>query len=449
MRRTPISLSAAALAAALTAAGCGASEDDPDTITVVYQDYGTFHAADTLFRKVKEEFEAAHPEATVELRPIEAPAEDYQTQVNLMNGSPAEAPDVIYEDTFTINQDVEAGYLAPIDDYWAAWPDAEQYHARADAAVTALDGHRYGVMLGTDTRGLWYNADLLERAGVAVPWEPATWDEVLEAARAVKEEFGAEVTPLNVYAGTPAGEMASMQGFQMLLSGTGDTLYDEDAREWRTGTPGFLASLEFVRTVYAEGLALDPRDALNPAVGTLNNEERIPAGELAISLEGSWATQSWIESANQPWPEWADTMRFAPMPTREGQDPGATSMSGGWSLALGSASTNPDLAWEVMAHALNRENATLFAVEGAQIPLRDDVASSEEFQAADPTPDAAADLVDVTHFRPAYGDYPRVSLAIQQAMEAVMLGDATPEEAAAAYADEVAVVVGPDNVREG
>jgi multiple sugar transport system substrate-binding protein len=356
---------------------------------------------------------------------------------------------VIYEDTFTINQDVEAGHLAPIDDYWAAWPDAEQYHARADAAVTALDGHRYGVMLGTDTRGLWYNADLLERAGVAVPWEPATWDEVLEAARAVKEEFGAEVTPLNVYAGTPAGEMASMQGFQMLLSGTGDTLYDEDAREWRTGTPGFLASLEFVRTVYAEGLALDPRDALNPAVGTLNNEERIPAGELAISLEGSWATQSWIESANQPWPEWADTMRFAPMPTREGQDPGATSMSGGWSLALGSASTNPDLAWEVMAHALNRENATLFAVEGAQIPLRDDVASSEEFQAADPTPDAAADLVDVTHFRPAYGDYPRVSLAIQQAMEAVMLGDATPEEAAAAYADEVAGVVGPDNVREG
>ncbi|GAA3755682.1 multiple sugar transport system substrate-binding protein [Spinactinospora alkalitolerans] len=449
-KRRAARAAAAAAALILAAAGCGGgAQDDPNTVTIAYQDFGTFQAADDLFTKVKEEFEGQNPDVTVELRPIEAPAEDYQTQVNLMNQSAAEAPDIIYEDSFTINQDVDAGYLAPLDEYWEAWEDAGQYNEQADAAVTALDGKRYAAMLGTDTRGLWYNTELFDQAGVDTPWEPRTWDEVLETARTIRSELGEEVTPLNVYSGTPAGEQSSMQGFQMLLSGTDGALFDEEARKWVTGSAGFEDALAFVETVYSEDLALAPRDALNANVATLNNEERIPAGEIAISLDGSWVTQSWIESANKPWPEWQDVMEFAPMPTQNGQDPGATSMSGGWTLALGSQSANPDLAWEVMSHALNEENATKFAIEGGQIPVREDVASSPEFLEASPMAEQAAALVDVTHFRPAYSEYPRISLAVQEAMEAVMLGEATPAEAAETYAQEVEGIAGADNVTSG
>src|SRR5690606_5411150 len=156
-----------------------------------------------------------------------------------------------------------------------------------------------------------------------------------------------------------------------------------------------------------------------------------------------------IESGNQPWPEWEEEMAFAPMPTQEGQDPGATSMSGGWTLAMGAHTADPDLAWRVMAHALSRENALEFAVEGAQIPVRSDVAESEEYRERSPIVPEAVELVDVTHFRPAYRDYPRTSLAIQEATEQVVLGEATPEEAAAAYDAEVAEIVGPDAVTGG
>jgi multiple sugar transport system substrate-binding protein len=52
----------------------------------------------------------------------------------------------------------------------------------------------------------------------------------------------------------------------------------------------------------------------------------------------------------------------------------------------------------------------------------------------------------VTHFRPAYPDYPHVSDAIQVAMEAVMTGQLTPQAATAAYADQVKAAVGPDQV---
>ncbi|WP_046471306.1 extracellular solute-binding protein [Allosalinactinospora lopnorensis] len=441
----------AAVALTLVASGCGdgGGDRDANTVRVAYMNHGTFIAMDTLMKKVKEEFEADNPDVTIELNAIEAPAEDYQTQVNLMNQSAGEAPDIIYQDTFTINQDADAGYLAPLDEYFDNWEDAENFGDQEREAVTALDGQRYGVMLGTDVRGLWYNTELLEEAGVDTPWEPENWDDILETAREVQSELGDDVTPLNVYSGTPAGEMASMQGFQMLLSGTEDWIFDDESEQWVTSSAGFTDSLEFIETIYDEGLALDPQDALDANIGTLVAEEHIPAGELAINLDGSWNTQSWIEEANQPWPEWEEHMEFVPMPTQNGQGDGATSMSGGWALSMGQHATDPDLVWEVMAYALNQEHATKFALEGGQIPVRDDVAESPEFLDEAPLAEEFTELVGVTKFRPAYSDYPRVSLAIQESMENVMLGEATPEEATELYAEEVEGIVGPDNVTSG
>lgn len=449
-RRNTIRAAVAVPLLALVASGCSTGADrDEDTVRVVYQKFGTFIAMDSLMRQVKEDFEDANPGVTVELNAIEAQAEDYQTQVNLMNGSPSEAPDLIYQDTFTINQDADAGYLMPLDDRFDAWDERDQYSDQEAVAVTSLDGQRYGVMLGTDVRGLWYNTELLEQAGVDTPWTPATWDDVLDTARTVRAELGDDVVPLNVYSGTPAGEMASLQGFQMLLSGTEGALFDDASEQWVTGSTGFTDSLGFVRTLYEEDLTLDPQDALDANVGTVNNEERFPSGGMAISLEGSWATQSWIEEANQPWPEWEEVMEFTPMPTQNGQGAGATSMSGGWALSMGANATDPDLAWEVMTYALNQENGVKFAVEGGQIPVRADVAEDPAFLEESPKAEEFASLVDITGFRPAYSEYPRISLAVQEAMESVMLDQATPEEAAAVYAEEVEGIVGPDNVTTG
>ncbi|GAB3723585.1 extracellular solute-binding protein [Nocardiopsis nanhaiensis] len=449
-RRNTIRAAAAVSVLALVAAGCSGDADrDESTVSVAYMNYGTFIAMDSLMQGVKEDFEAENPDITVELNAIEAPADDYQTQVNLMNGSPGEAPDLIYQDTFTINQDADAGYLMPLDDYFADWDESDQFSDQEADAVTSLDGDRYGVMLGTDVRGLWYNTELLEEAGIDTPWEPATWDEVLDAARTVQSELGDGVVPLHVFSGTPAAEAASLEGFQMLLSGTGDELFDDGSEQWVSSSAGFSDSLEFIDTIFEEGLTFDPQDALDANMGTINNEERFPAGELAISLDGSWATQSWIEEANQPWPEWEDHMEFTRMPTQDGEEPGATSMSGGWALSMGAHATDPDLAWEVMTLALNKENATKFAIEGGQIPVRDDVAEDPDFVDEAPMAEEFAELVEITGFRPAYSEYPRVSLAIQEAMEAVMLDEATPEEAAELYAEEVEGVVGPENVTTG
>jgi multiple sugar transport system substrate-binding protein len=438
------------LAGALAATGCagGSGSGDANTLTVAYQKFGNFTHADTLLTKVKEEFEAQNEDITVELVPIEAQQNDYFTKLALMNQSPSTAPDVMYEDTFMIKSDVEAGYLAPLDEYVEEWEDWDQFYDNAKDAGRGDDGKIYGIPMGTDTRALWYNTELFEQAGLPVPWQPKTWQDVLDAAATIKQKLP-DVIPLNVYSGKPQGEAAAMQGFEMLLYGTGDTLYDPESQKWIVGSQGFVDSLQFIADLYQGGLGPTPQQALDKNVANIAQSEWLPGGELAISLDGSWVSGTWLESGTNPWPEWDQVMAQAPMPTQDGQAPGATSMSGGWTLAIGSGASNPDAAWEFMSLALNKENALTYDVEASQIAVRDDVAQDPAYLEANPTFEFFSSLVEVTNFRPATSDYAKISNEITVAMEAVMTGQQTPEEAAAAYDEAVVGIVGEQNTQDG
>src|SRR3954469_24923479 len=170
----------AAGTAALTlgAAGCGGSGggsgggEGSKTIKVAYEKFGTFVQMDQHMQKVKAEFEKANAGSTVQLIPIEAAENDYYTKLNLMQRSPKTAPDVVYEDTFLINSDIQAGYLLPLDSYLQKWADWQQFVGTAKAAAKAQDGKTYGVPDGTDTRGLWYNKKIFAKAGLPANWRP-------------------------------------------------------------------------------------------------------------------------------------------------------------------------------------------------------------------------------------------------------------------------------------
>ena len=445
--RPLIALSTAAALVGLTACG-GGGGDDSSTVKIAYQKFGNFTQADELFQQVKEEFEAANEGVTVELVPIEASQNDYFTKLALMNRSASTAPDLMYEDTFMIKSDVEAGYLAPLDEYLDGWDDWPLYVDAAKQAGRGDDGKTYGVSMGTDTRALWFNKDVFAAAGLPTDWAPTTWDEILETARALKAA-SPDVIPLNVYSGKPMGEASVMQGFQMFLYGTGETLYDDESGTWVVGSDGFVESLEFLDTIYSEGLAPTPQQALDANIANTVSSDWLPGGKVGIALDGSWIPGNWLEDGTTPWPEWSETLGVAPMPTQDGQDPGAVSMSGGWTLAVGAQSDNPELAFEVLKTAMSADNALAFTVDNSQIAVRSDVAEAPEYLEANPTVGQFSDLVEVTHFRPATSDYAQISNAIQVAMESVMTGQQTPEEAAQVYDDAVVAIVGADKTSSG
>ncbi|MFD5782417.1 extracellular solute-binding protein [Streptomyces sp. NPDC126933] len=443
MRPTaPLILVAVLAAGSLTACG-GGSGSDPDTIKVAYNRStdNKIRFKDNYLESVKKQFEKAHPGKKVELIPIQAPDNDYATKAQQMMRSPKTAPDLVYEDTFRINSDIKAGYLRPLDEYLATWDTWDQFVDTAKAAAKADDSKTYGIPDGTDTRGLWFNKKIFAQAGLPADWQPKNWAEVLDAARTVKEKVPG-VIPLNVYTGKGPGEAAVMQGFEMLLYGTGaDPLYDPSAKKWVAGSQGFRDALGFVRTVYAEKLGPDVSDALDPNIGTRVATEFFPEGKLAISLDGSWMGQNWINKGPKEWPDWSKDLAQAPMPTQHGQAPGKVSMSGGWTWAIPQKSANPDLAWEFITTQQTKDNAVEWDVVAAQIAVRKDVAADPRYLKSMPGIEFFTGLVAATHYRPALPVYPQVSTAIGEAMEKVTTGDGSPADAAKDYDDQLNTIV--------
>ncbi|MBO8185826.1 ABC transporter substrate-binding protein [Streptomyces spirodelae] len=433
-----LALTAALAAGTLTACG-GGGAGDKNTVRIAFHketdNKVTFR--DDYLKFVAKKFEKRYPGKKIDLVPIQATQQDYYTKIQQMMRSPKTAPDLVYEDTFLINSDIKSGYLRPLDNYLAKWDDWKQFEPAAKRAAGAADGQTYGVPDGTDTRGLWFNKKLFKKAGLPQDWRPKTWDEVLKAARTLKRKVPG-VIPLNVYAGKGAGEATAMQGFEMLLYGTGkDPLYDPKAKKWVKGGKGFRESLEFLDTVYSEHLGPDEDQMVDPNVTTDVATELLPKGKLAIALDGSWLSQFWIKTGGKPWPEWKETMGLAPMPTQHGRPPGEVSMSGGWTWSIPRHSDNPDLAWKMIRTMQTKENAVEWCIRGSQVAVRQDVADDPRYRKSMPGTKFFTQRVEHTHYRPALPAYPRVSAAIAEATEAVATGDSSPQAAAKAYDEQL------------
>uniref|UniRef100_A0AAU2V2I4 Extracellular solute-binding protein n=1 Tax=Streptomyces sp. NBC_00003 TaxID=2903608 RepID=A0AAU2V2I4_9ACTN len=437
--RPRLSLILAAALAAGTLAGCGGgSGGDANTVQIAYNRStdNKIRFKDAFLEDVKKQFEREHPGKKVKLVPIQAADNDYAAKVQQMMRSPKTAPDLVYEDTFRINSDIGAGYLRPLDDHLAKWDMWGRFVDTAKAAARAEDGKTYGVPDGTDTRGLWFNKEIFAKAGLPANWQPKNWAELLDAARTVKRKVPG-VIPLNVYTGKAAGEAAAMQGFEMLLYGTGENpLYDPGSKKWASGSQGFKDALDFVRTVYAEKLGPDPSDALDPNVGTHLATDWMPNGKLGIALDGSWLGQNWINKGPKEWPAWSTVLGQAPMPTQHGQAPGKVSMSGGWTWAIPAKAGSPDLAFDFVKTMQTKENAVKWDVADAQIAVRKDVAADPTYLNSMPGITFFTGLVPYTHYRPALPVYPQVSTAIGEAMESVTTGGSA-SSAAKAYDDQL------------
>lgn len=447
-KRAVLAISIATIAG-LALVGCSSpSSPSSQTLKIVYEKTDSFTALDTLFKTVKTEFEKTHKGVKVDLQPVAADDDNYKTKLALSQRSAETAPDVFYEDTTNVRSDADAGYLLNLDKYVAKWADWSKFNAGAKKAGAGDNGSIYSVSLGTDTRVIWYNKNVLEKAGISTPWQPKTWADILDAARKIKTaEPG--VIPFNLYAGTGTGEGTVMQGFYELLYGTdkgANALYDQPSKKWVIGSKGFINSLDFMKTLYGENLAVTPAQALDANVWKNVFGEWFPKDKLGGTVEGSYTPSFWVKGGSYPWADYAKVMGTAVFPTETGQKPGGVSMSGGWTLAVGAKTKSPQLAFDFLAMALNRKNALSYDNANAQIAVRSDVAADPSYIAANPYVKAVTDVVSVTHFRPATSDYTKISTEVQKATEAVITGQASPKDAAAAYDKAVEGIVGADKV---
>jgi multiple sugar transport system substrate-binding protein len=338
---------------------------------------------------------------------------------------------------------VVSDLILPLDDLVAAWDEWDSF-PQGMKDMPSMNGSVYAIMYNTDTRVLFYRKDVLEAAGVSMPFAPTSWEEIFAAAELIQTNLP-DVIPMEVESGTIWGEGTTMDGFFMLFRGAGGELLDPTDGKWIVESPALLQAFSFYERMFGEGYsAAEPFMEPEPWVFYL--QEGLANGDvgMAVVVNVVWG----LYAPDGPWgiENRDEVLAWTPMPAREpgaginGQD--FVSMGGGWGWAISNSSQNTELAWEFVQFMTSADSITQYTEGVGGIPSRLDAAVEDEHVAA------ITELVmPYQSFRPLSPDYNRVSEQIQIATERIMLAEATAQEAMAQFAEAVEGIVGAENVK--
>ena len=458
-------LLASALALGMTACGSSgtqASSGAPSTatatdtgkakqkITFCFRDDGIGEKS-ALWQWIQKGYDSWDKKDQVQLdiAPITASEGDYFTKVALQMADPSTCPDLVTEDTFQLPNDVSAGYLTNLDKFVADYQDWQdgKYYESMKKAVSDSKGSVYGIPYCTDTRGLWYNREILTKAGVIEQgknWAPKNWADILDACEKIKTKCP-NVVPFWCNAGVATGEATSMQTYEMLLYGTGDRLLTKDGK-WITKSAGMQKSLQFLQDIYVNkeyGPSLDL--VLNGQAGNTSARDYLPNDKLGISLDGIWITGNWKDGGASPCKDYATKFGLAAMPTDQGQDPKTVTLAGGWAFSIPEKSDAKDITFEFVKHLMDPQSSYLDAILAqGNICTRTDVTTMDKYK-SQPFFDTATKFLETADFRPQNDQYSSVSTCIQTMVESVVSGTSI-DAALTQYASDVERTVGNDKV---
>lgn len=381
--------------------------------------------------------------AKVSFTPSGVDDEQFKTKLalDLKVGS---GPDIMSLDGIWLGEFAQAGYIKPLSD--TVGPSAAKWDGWAQIkkplrALASFDNKLYGIPAGTDGRILYYNKKLFRQAGISEPWQPRSWQDILDAGRKLKGISG--VTPLQINAGTAMGEATTMQGVLPLLAGAGGQVYA--GGKWAGDTDQVKSVLNFYRSVYSTGLG--DADIQNEVNGRDKSFQKFADGRIGVLAEGDYLWRGVLDpkTGTAPMASRGSDVGFALIPAEQpgkgvnGQD--FVSLSGGAADVLNPRTKYPQQAWELLSfmHSAEAVKAEI-AGAGVRITERDDVNS--EALGNDPLLSFISDKVlPITTFRPGLAVYPQVSIALQEATADIVAGKSV-ESAAAKYRKNVEEAVG-------
>lgn len=372
---------------------------------------------------------------------------DQRTSLDLSAGT---AADVIQMDSFMVSEFASAGYLEPLNDHAAKW-DQFQYYMPGLLEVASYDGKVYALPTDTDVRMLWYDKSNFEKAGIPVPWEPKSWDDVLDAARKLKEA-GVQYF-FQLPAGIKQGEGATMQGFYMALLGADkpgeedrNRLLNRKTGQWIGDSPGIRNTLNLYKTVYQDlGMPKDLNYAADIGAAV---REALANDQIGILASGSWEDAClWdCNGVNLPSREERDAMvGWTPWPGNGAEGSKATTnISGGWTIGVNSRAADKELAFKLVSTIFDVGNFKAWTLANHRMAVRTDISESPEYMADAYLAKATALAADTTG-RDTIPGYQTVSALVQQ-MTSDILDGASVEETVQSYHDALVDEFGEEKV---
>ncbi len=358
-------------------------------------------------RAMTDAFSAANPDIKVNLEFV--PYEGLHDKTVLAQGSgggydvvlfdviwPAEfaSNDVLVDVSDRITPDMTSGVLP------GAW------------TTVTYDGKYYGMPWILDTKYMFYNTDILAKAGISAP--PKTWEELSEQARIIKDK-GLVEYPITW---SWAQAEAAICDYTTLLSAFGGEFLENGQPAFQTG--GGLDALKYMVASYEAGLT-------NP-----NSKEFLEEDVRNVFQNGDAAfALNWTYMYNL-----ANDPAESKVAGNVGVEPGlgvagvseVSAVNGSMGLGITSVSEHQDEAWKYIVYMTSQPVQDQYAK--LSLPIW---ASSYEDPAVSEGQEemiAAAKLALAAMYpRPTTPNYQEMSLALQQGIQEALLGTASPEDA--------------------
>jgi ABC-type sugar transport system permease subunit/ABC-type glycerol-3-phosphate transport system substrate-binding protein len=226
-------------------------------------------------------------------------------------------------------------------------PDRFFAACREEASFGEGENRRlYAVPNSTDNRALYYNEDLLERAGLvdangrAKP--PRNWEELKEyAIRLSERDADGNMTRLG-FAPNYGNSWLYIYGWL-----NGGHFMSPDGRTCSLAEKPIVEALEFMVDIYDELGGIEKVDAFQSAFQS-GEFDPFFTGKVAMKIDGNWTLNNIAD--------YAPNLRFnvVPAPAPKGRDP--ITWSGGFSWAIPTGSPNPEMAFELVRF-LNTDRA--------------------------------------------------------------------------------------------
>ena len=291
--------------------------------------------------------------------------------------------------------------------------------------TTTWDGKVMGAVFTLSLLTLFYNTELLEKAGIKEP--PKNWEELLGYTKELTG--GGQYGWVNNY-GVPEGVGGTANYWMVYLQQAGGQMYDESGQPVFNDAAG-VDAVQFMVDLWNAGT--EPGSISYTGVADTTNV--FTSGKAAMMM--NWPF-TWKPASDPATSKIAGKLGSAVLPAGEA---GTASVDGGDAFSVTTSAKDPDLAVKLIEFYLSPEAQKAQALETGWLPIRLSVLADAEVQKAAPNATTLLEQAKSPYDSFITPDYNEVTLAIGTEVTKAIKGDTSPKQAMQDASDAVTSII--------
>jgi multiple sugar transport system substrate-binding protein len=368
-----------------------------ETIRVVLGYYSA--ATQGLFEGMAKDFMEKHPGDEVKIEVIQWDNLQQRLTTDIAGGT---EPDIAMIGTRWLVDYVKNDIAEPME----LTPEFKASFIESFLSPSTFDGTMYGLPVAASARAMYYNKDLLAKAGVTTP--PTNWDGVVDTARKIK------ALGTDAYGFALQGKEIETDAYwyYSLWTHGGELIKDGKSG---VASPEAIKALTLYKSMIDEGLTEPDPSGLNRQ----DIERLFKQGRIGMILTGPWL-RGQIKTD-------APTLNYALSPIPQGSAKATYGVTD--TLMVFKSSKQKELAMKFLTEtAFSPKWRIEFSTKEGFLPVMKEEAAAPVF-ADDPQLKAFTDMLPYARFAPPVANWEQMVDAVIAAVQKVYIGQAQPEAA--------------------